>query len=265
MEISRVKTLGLDTLNFGDWASFVAWAGKARPVGKEEFYGNISSAEALRMAVEGWQAGTERINHFTDLFLDKLTPFLQVDEYFYDVTGQDWDISRVLEGEPECWINAEQVEVKAPANQVIRLVVQAQALAVVSPEAMMWKGASVVALVALLEKSRRRVQIDLAFYNSGLSKGMHLMNIPLKAAGDNSDYAKLAFALAHPACFRHLGFGVMEKEGFGGKGSSQNLTKGEEMDILVPKGEPWDDKASCEAWILKELAGQGIELNLGDK
>jgi hypothetical protein len=251
---------------FESWSEFVEYGSStktgrdATKLGSTYFYGEFDMPQAKKAAIEGWQEGTEKITKFVDLFVDKMGSLLQRDEYFYDVTGQDFDLSRVLAGEPECWLATEQVEVKAPSSQVLKIVVQAQGLAEVSAKAMMWKGAAVVALAALLERSRRRVEIELRFCNDGLSRKRHTMYIPLKQASADIDLAKLAYALAHPSCFRRLGFGVMEQLGFAGYGSSRNITPTSEADIWVPKAEPYEDAGSCEAWIIEELKKQGIEL-----
>lgn len=266
--------------NFGGLGELVDYCleHKNSPTAKKfasEWNGNLSFSDTCRLAVRGWDEGVGKVEKFASGFVDAIGSKLVIDEYFYDVTGQDFDLARVLEGEPECWLNSEQVHVEAPANQTIRLVVNIGASCSVGADTLIRKGAGVVALVQLLERMRRSVEVvaitrDCYSYNDDKGGGFNF-DLTLKHAGQDLDIGKLAYALMHPSMLRRLQFIAMESTWVGmpdSKGYSSNLRQ-PESDIYIPASQSYDvidfdSEDNVKLWILNELVAQGIELKEGN-
>jgi hypothetical protein len=276
--------------SFGDFLQFVDVPVKgvfnsSHQTGKSasEFRGTSSFAEAMNLARNGWEEGTKELEVYASQFTNVLGSLLQIDEYFYDVTGQDFDLDRVLIGEPEAWLNSEPVQVKAPALHTLKFVVNIGASNGVSKESIMQRGGAITALIMLLEKSRRRVELELvtrvAVRPQWEDKTNHLADcnigtgkILAKQAGDDLDFGKLAFMLAHPSMLRRLGAAL--KENYSNKtiakqvcdasyGYSIDVLEEERGDIYAPRmfglSSEWTPEIAKE-FILGELKKQGVEL-----
>jgi hypothetical protein len=231
--------------------------------GMKDWSGTNSFEDAKELAIKGWEEGTKAIEKFTSMFLNQLVNSLKIDDYFYDVTGQDFDLDRVLIGEPESWLQSEQMEVKAPAQHNVKILVHIGAMAFVSKETIRRKGAAVAALVMLLEKARRGVELVVV---SAASTDFEFVDyrVTIKQAGEDLDLAKLAFVLTHVAFFRRLMFGIYERiKGYwgGGYGRTEEVEKGDsDLYVGYMEAHKFTDDKGAEAWILGELKKQGVEL-----
>lgn len=246
------------------------------------WYGTASMADAKRLAVTGWVEGTAMMEKFSSMMIDKITSLVVRDEYFYDVTGYDFDLARGLQGVPECWLNSDTVEVTSPSVSNVRLLVNVGASGGVSSEALMIKGAAIGALVMLLEQSRRSVEVEVV-WRSNCWRGVRVPKLVetrllVKKTGDSLDLGKLAFVLAHPSFLRRFGFGVMERikdESIntvcrlcGGYGSVEPVKS--DADIYVPGSSldamgNYSGIAGAEKWIIEKLKAQGVELTKGEE
>lgn len=240
-----------------------------------DWHGTRNWRDAVKLAVNGWEEGALLAEKFSSQFLDVVASLLKIDDYFYDVNGQDFDLDRVLIGEPECWLQTEQIEVKAPANHTLRVAVNIGASAMVPASVLVRKGAATIALVRLLEKTRRSVEI-VAFSNAQREMfdfnkpvmGSEFCNVSvtLKNAGEDVDLSKLAFGLAHPSMLRRLMFAVRERTWVNlpsNYGFSTDYLK-PECDIYVGASSAFnaafETEEGAEQWILAELTKQGVEL-----
>lgn len=237
---------------------------------KVDWYGTSSIKRAKEFAVNGWPEGTKLVEKYTSALIEKLTNRLKIDDYFYDVTGQDFDLDRVLVGEPEAWMQTEQVEVQAPAMHNLKLLVNVGALRSVTSETIMTKGAAIAALVMLLERARRGVEVEVVSYAQSGSQTIEVRML-LKLAGEQLDLGKLAFVLANPSFLRRFVFGVRERVGTGGfkqvcqnenYGSSMEANQGDaDLYCGINNGAMYfNSKELAEKWILSELQKQGVEL-----
>lgn len=258
-----------DLLDHVQTAKDLYGIGSARRKDTNGFQAFTSWKETIRLANEGWEEGSAMVEAYASKFIDLLGSQLKIDEYFYDVSGQDFDLDRVLIGEPEAWLNTEQVEVKAPALQTLRLAVNIGASAAVSAETLKRKGAAIVALVALLERTRRSVEVALITRDCssyGNAEDGFNFNLTVKEAGQSIDIPKLAFCLAHVNMLRRLQFAVMESDWKGmptAYGYSSDFRK-PEADIYIGcshiSNEVFLSEERTETWILEEIKKQGVEL-----
>lgn len=86
----------------------------------------------------------------------------------------------------------------------------------------------------------------------------------LKDAGETVQLDKLAFCLAHPALHRKLNFSLRMKHA-GWIGGSVDVPLEERGDIYIDAAdssasEAWLDPAKAQAWVIAQLAGQGIRM-----
>jgi hypothetical protein len=259
-----------------DWQDFIGYL--AKPSAGEHakgFYKNFHKCstwvEATRLAIEGWKDGIKQVEAFSSLLDSELKGSLMIDEYYYDVTGQDFDLDRVILGEPECWLASEQVEVKAPATHTVKLVVNGATNYGITPNQMIARGSTLIALVQLLERGRKRVEIELIFNVEANSKTFRI-SVPLKSASSDIDLGKVTFALAHPDCCRRFQFAVwdaLEADNVGKRGHGSpidlQLLEQEKEGIGIYIGQGYrecnfEDFYSSKRWILDRLKEQGVEL-----
>ncbi len=258
-----------------DWSTFVGYLSKPsaghHAVGyTRNFHYSRTKEQAIQLAIEGWPKGLEEVEKLGSLLDNELKGSLLIDEYFYDVSGQDFDLDRVLIGEPESWLSTEQVEIKAPATHTVRLVVNGATYYGVTPEQMIARGAAIIALVTLLERGRKRVEIDLVF-NVTASMKVYRQTIPLKSASQDIDMNKIVFALANPDSCRRLQFATwdaLEPDTVAARGH------GAPLDITVEQCETegigiyvgsrytcdFTNVDAAKRWIVNELKKQGVEL-----
>lgn len=226
--------------------------------------GTKTYAEAENLARVGWQAATEAAMKHAMPLVDAIGSQMMRDEYRYDVTGLTFDVSRVLENEPECWLECDQVLCDAP-GKVLRLVFNFTACGAVGPDTIMAKGATVAALVMLLERARIRVQVDAVEY-SGFRGVDYQMWCTVKEANQDLDVSRLMFAMANPAMQRRISWAVHEvlwpevaRNYYGSVGDVKDTG-----DIYIGCSDyscDWKDAASAKRWVMSQLKAQGVSFS----
>lgn len=271
------------TLQFENWGDFVETASTCIPTisnparinsigSRSDLFGGMGAnfAQTVELAKMGWQDGIAKINKLFQGISAEVSSQMLRDEYFYDVTGQDFDLDRVLIGEPESWLQTEQVVVQAPSLQVLKVTVNIATSHTIANNQIINRGAAIASLVQLLEQSRRRVELEIVdtFEQNGRREKVATIRIPAKNAGDDLDLNKLAFALIHPCMERRLIF-ALEECYFPTFCSDYGIPCGmpdlSGVDISIPQmsyhnSEQWRNMNTAKAWVIKELQKQGVEL-----
>ena len=138
----------------------------------------------------------------------------------------------------------------------------------ISGQEMFNKGATIAALIELLERAGKRVELKGRMAVTGYDKPVSTFRYQMiiKEAGEPIDVDRIAFALAHPGCLRRLGFSIMEQ-------ASEKIQKA--IDTTYRYGQPaeWQEpedgiyigKTSLDGseesrveWIKQQLADYGI-------
>lgn len=279
---------------FESWTEFVTKAetGKSH-LSKEkresqklsnDFAGVSSVEEAVTLARQGWTKGAEDIKALASKLFNHVSGMIERTEVNHDVEGHVIDVARFVDGEPECWMKFDEVRVDAEGgHRLIRLVMNIGASGMVARETITRKGATVAALVELLEYAGHRVELTVVEGIEGYGGGDkpdYEVSIRLKEFDQALDLPVVAFALAHPATLRCLLFSVEEQlpekmqkligaesgMGYGRPADVQTVERG---DIYIPKmlwGEKqWDTPEAAQAWIIKNLEEQGIALKKVEK
>ena len=261
-------------LQYDSWSSLLADAATTpkclNPRSRQfdrAYFGTANFSEALDLATNGWPEGTEQAARYAQPLMDKIASQIMRDEYRYDVTGITFDVDRVLQNEPESWINYDQVVSDAP-GKIIRIVFNVSSSGIISNDAIVARGAVVSALVMLLERSGYRVAVDMVKANTMRDGALCEIFCPIKTPNQDLDLSRMIFALAHPSMNRRIAFSVVENNqllrrmpGYGGPGECPTERRG---DIYIGRenaGEvQWANKYSAERWIVGQLEQQGIKL-----
>lgn len=239
---------------------------------RSEFTMTRDFAEALKLARDGWHEGTDRAAKRADLVCDKLGSRMMRDDFYFQTTGIMFDVDRVLQNEPECWLNYEQVNVDAP-GRILRLVYNPSTSSAVSTDVLLHKGATVAALVSLLERANFRVQVDLAWCGEGDRGISFQMLCTIKRPDQDADMSRLVFAFAHPAMLRRILFSVRETLPASDRvplrtpGRAMKPTEAPvelQGDIYIGCSNSecvaWSSERSSQRWIEAKLKEQGITL-----
>jgi hypothetical protein len=179
----------------------------------------------LTLARDGWHEGVEMIH----TALQAIVPASGREaRWGYSQTGGSVSVSRYLTGHPKCMRNRRKKNMGGVP--VLHLVVNVVASCAVKAERMANYGAAITGLIDRLENSGRRVHLDMVMAVN--SKGIRLsMGWNVKRASEPLDLSQVAFAIAHPAAFRRLGFAMMERT----HKDAESAAYGYSADAL-----PWD-------------------------
>lgn len=236
----------------------------SREVGEGSWNGTYTFEQALDLARNGWHAVTDATMERMIPLVEAVGSMMQQEEYFYAVTGNTFDVARLLEGEPECWINQES-NIKEGAGKVLRIVFNFTCSASITREVIIAKGAAIAALVTLLERRGIPVQVDTVEY-SGHYGQHYQMWVTAKEPGQDLDVPRLMFAMANLAMQRRISWAVHEAVwpifGGGYYGSVGEVEDTGDLYIgCSMTGDPqWTDHNSARTWVIAQLRQQGIEL-----
>lgn len=231
---------------------------------------------ALQLAVDGWPEGERHIAPLTlDLF-DRLATLIERPYYVFDVEGQDFDVARVVEGEPECWQQERTVVTEGTGRKVVRLVADGFVSAGIDRAVIIARGAAICALAQLLEYAGHGAQIDLCYAGSGHGRGLIETCVRVKDADQPLDLPRAAFALAHPSSFRRIGFSVMEalpawaRRYFGIPAFYTSPAYPEDKgDVFIQRAGlydgQWSSPEAARAWIIEQLKAQGVAVHETDR
>ncbi len=241
--------------------------------GSEKFTGTASIQEAGRLALNGWPEGLEKIKRFKAELDEKVGENLVEQKLNYDVAGGDWDIGRVLIGEPEAAMVWEEHETDKP---IVHIMLNGTVSGMLDKEVIFRRGAGVCGLIDAFEKSGIRCQVTLAYGNRGYRSRRLLEEfISIKSPDEPSDIDRIVFALCHPSSFRRLTFSLWEQYprevrdefGFcsgGGYGQVDEISQDHQGDIYLGGalyGESqWKSDEATIRWILDTLKAQGVEV-----
>jgi hypothetical protein len=185
------------------------------------------------------------------------------------------DVGRLCAGEPEHWGQWETVDAAGVSSRFVRVVYNIGARGWADKSLLIARGATVAALVELLEHAGHRVQVEIVSYATGDRRAIRV-SAPVKLYDESLDRDRLIYAVAHPSALRRHIFSIRElapepflrdlhigKEYGAGYGSSQDIPGTERGDIYIPAltnegGLDWTNAATTEAWVLRTLRAAGV-------
>jgi hypothetical protein len=216
----------------------------------------------MQLANRGWPEGLRRIKDqvkIIDRFISAKQPRK---ELAYAVRGPGiLDFSRYQQGRPDAWTVWQEVDDTAGRSaKIVPIVFNVAASSGVDKEVMFHRGASVCALIDILEHSNIRVELTVA---SAIKHGdTHTWTTVVKHSEDVLDMDRVAFALCQASVLRRLGFSLMEQQ-------IPNL-----MDTYgIPASHYVDGAINLDGaslyirnesdmipWLVKQLANYGVEV-----
>jgi len=170
----------------------------------------VSFKQALNVALDGgnWQEGAEQLQSVSiDKAAHELAEVIEP-AIIHDVCGGGLDIGEYLADSPECFFRLEDVEVVRP---IVKIGVCNVPCANIEAHQMMNHGRAIIALVEALELQGYSVELS-ALFISRASGDVFISDTAIKQAGEPWSAASVAYALAHPAFPRRLGFRELEED-----------------------------------------------------
>lgn len=225
--------------------------------------------EALDLAHKGWKDGLKESTELSSRVERKLCGQIEREDVVYDVTGEMLDIGRFCAGDPEHWGVWNSTVVEGKGSKLIHIVCNGTASAGVDKSVLIRRGAMVAAFVNLAELGGYRAKVTLA-YKSGCGKVSTRILTTLKDFDGTMDQDMLAFALAHPAAFRCLGFSIWDQADNAevqnmlgmGYGHVRELAENERGDIylqgMTSNDENFTNPRNAERWVVRELTKLGV-------
>jgi hypothetical protein len=216
------------------------------------FQGNASFADALELARHGWKEGRERMARATADIVEAVGEDRET--LTYDVAGNEPDVGRFLAGEPENML----AFLPTDEQKIITIVANICTSAAIGTDVIFVRGAAICRLIDRLELQGHRVELRLAIAVQKPRGDFFYFTTTVKAASDHLDIDRVAFALAHPASQRRIGFATYQLRGFSPSGVSvQDIPAEARGDIYMPSASlgdrRWTSAASAAAWINEQV------------
>lgn len=264
-----------ETVRFDSWPDAIEYAKRQSPHKAVIKNGELESRNAandswagasfdgaIDLMFKGWDSEGERAIKLSQAIFTRLANQVFIDESVYDVTGVNLDIAAFINGEPEHWQRYEQSLSIAP-GKLITIVVNGFYSSGVSNDAIIARGATLTALIQLLEYAgiRTKVVLHTPFENHAY------FIIPVKQFEDELNIARLMFATGHPSMFRRISFSMYEQHPNAWRryyGRPYELPVEYRGDIYIPcmgYGDPqWTNAETAQAWIIENLKKQGVDV-----
>lgn len=277
---------GADVRSFDTWGAYVREAEKVGPTrwqssrdvseGRNSWAGTRTFEEAVELARNGWKEGEARMRALSRRLEVRLIHRIVREDVNYDVEGMAFDVARYLEGEPEHWVRMEESTMQADSHRHVKVLVNVAVSCGVQPDVIMARGAAIAALCELLEYAGHRVELWICDCESDsvASPAFYQRYTRVKAYDQPLEPARVAYVLAHPSVQRRLGFSHMESarpniarrlsDHYGISVDAPKSVR-EEASLYLGRMQgfqhvEWSTPEHAEAWVLAELARQGVVL-----
>jgi hypothetical protein len=261
--------------DLGDVNGLMAFAASAKDRnnnalwGTEALLGATNVRTALAAARDGWQDGARRAMSLMDAHVGSIHARSIRPEPALDLQGESVDVGTYLSGDPECFIRwNETQDITDPAGRVMTVMLNQDCSGGIGRDTFIARGAAALALVHILETAGFSVRVRVMACAQYRTFNKRIAKVAtLKESDQPSDYARLAFWLAHPASFR-----VLNRMGsYGTFGEWDRAYPCQEPasvrgDITIEHAHAenynWHNPAKALSWIAKTLAAQGVEISL---
>jgi hypothetical protein len=165
---------------------------------------NLSYADALRASVTGWPEGRAQIKAGVDKIPETARPRRQT---CLSVAGYAPHVPNTVMGVPN---NMYAVRKTPRHGPPMTLIVNMSANASVPAQCFVNFGIAVAAFVQSVEAANRRIEL-VVVHSSLVRTADTCTGWIVKHASQPLDLDQLAFAIAHPASFRKIGFALRER------------------------------------------------------
>jgi hypothetical protein len=256
----------------------------SRNIGDSDWSGTRTWEEVKPLCLNGWPEVAERIEKLSSRIQAVVSQHINRPEVSYAYEGLDYDIGRLLDGEPEHWLTwNESDEIVTGHKTVCRILYNICVSSGISTESMIAKGAGIAALVRALDYAGIRAEVVL--YSAVVGDPLHkkdekadraIVMTTVKQAGQDMDFPTFSYAMAHPSVFRRLVLSIEEQAprhirqqygfegGYYGYPADTTIDESAKYDIHIGRsyyGEPqWSDTDATVAWVLTQLKAQGVSI-----
>jgi len=186
-----------------------AWGDEPSSVsGTHEFTGSNSFEESQQLAISGWAEGRDAMDADVEFAKAKEASFKRPD-WEYGMAGQRVCVPSYAAGAPMHMMFMDDEDAKP--LPIVRIYCDIGAVWYTSTEAMIRKGAAVVALIDQIERAGQRVEL-IATQISKTHRQydeQHIF-ITVKQPDEPLDLDRISFAVAHPSMLRRVCFRIME-------------------------------------------------------
>lgn len=212
------------TRSFTDWSDWLDFATKAtskltsgltsRDISDGDWAGTKTFEDAEKLARDGWAAGLERVKPMAESIKSVLCSKIIRPEAQHAESGDEVDIDRYLEGEPEHMIEYPMKEMHATGGRIVSVGLNLFMSGGCDKHIFEMRGAAIIALVDALECAGYRTEVHLCMGANGSRDGnaSYQSHAPIKQAGEPAELDRLVFAFSHPAVFRRLWFAHLEND-----------------------------------------------------
>jgi hypothetical protein len=168
---------------------------------------------ANELANRGWSAGLAKMARVRDLvdLPDQSDRSIQA-QAFYSDEGDEVDIDRYLDGEPECMIQFTP-ELTPSYGRVAKIIVNMAASCGVDAATQYHRGAAACILIDALESAGVRCEVWCLPFCSREGRDRFVSKILVKRPDQHVEPDRMAYMLAHPAVMRRFGFRLLEQQG----------------------------------------------------
>lgn len=196
-------------------AAAVPWKSRdaereSRRIGRDDFSGVSSWEEAATLATAGWPDGRERVSRFAATITDAVRGRMRRIAFESAEYGPIFDVGAFIEDDPYCFLRPFETDALSSGRGIVKIVASLGARADVTQAVYTMRGAAMVAIVDALESTGRRVDL-IGTYSATSWRGSRMdVAVQLKRPDQMMSPAVMAFALAHPASLRRIGFAIRE-------------------------------------------------------
>lgn len=219
-------------------------------------------SDAIETARFGWSGGLARVQstHITQVE-EYINPEIKLDvRYMIEPMSGMFDISRVINGEPEVWVEYEQIQ--EPSPRILKLLVNQATSGGVSSQTFIQNGCVLMGIIDAIEARGTRVEITI-----GDSLTDDVITYVLKRSQDTLDREQTIYALAHPSSFRWLmravhGHNFPTQIEWGHTQVNEMPSEiAAQYDIVTPRSLLGEiNESQSIRWLLNKLSAFGLEL-----
>lgn len=276
-----MKYTNLEGLHLYEFDSFAEYLDRAAdPVYKnpQTYYHSgwpsLDWHQQLYYAKNGWADVIKDIDEWRNLVVTEISSRLPKPEIMYDKIGMFWDVGRVVEGDPDCWIYEEPTpEFDRPGKgNIVRFVINTASSCMVRTAFHTRRCGVILALAQLLERQGFFIQFEITTaiqvgykkveFRTVAKQASEVFNIAALAYWSSSYMEhRIDFAICEtvPQCIR------VSSKGDGSTKYGSPIGTHDGGDICFDRGHSgdcdWGNDKQAKDYIIKQLEKQGIVLD----